>query len=496
MDFRFEAQHAAQLQAAIAEKTRRTTSNSFRSFIPLAWRVMEPRRPFIPGWHIDAIADHLEALYRGQIRNLLINIPPRNAKSSLVSVAFPAWVWTEEARHRFIYGSHSFSLAKRDSIKTRNLITSAWYRETFNINWELAADQNEKANFLNTDGGFRRATSVEGQIIGEGGDTLVLDDPHSPRSVRSDVQRADELRWVDEEFFTRENDPKTTSKIVIMQRLDQRDCSAHLLAKGDWEHLMLPAEFEPERRCRTCINFVDPRTYKGEPLWKQRYDVPEIEKTKKSMGTKAWAGQGQQRPAPAEGNIFKRANLQKFYKDDPIELGKTMEFLGLSVDLPFDEGGTYAVFQVWGKKGPDRYLLDQTRDQVGFNEQKTMFKAMCHKWPNLNAKWVEKKANGAAIISTMKLEFHSLLDINPQGSKEVRAEAVEPQFASGNVYLPDPSICSWINDYIEELVIFNNGLWNDQVDATTQALMMMNGRQELDVEPQSFVSPSKWRNVV
>lgn len=477
------------LKSLLDERDRRTSQNSLRSFLRAAWPLIEPKHQFVPGWHIDAISEHLEALRRGEIRNLLINIPPRHAKSTIVSVGFPAWVWTSAPEHKFLFGSHSYSLSKRDSVKMRNIIQSRWYRETFGITWNLAEDQNEKTNYVNTLGGARRATSVMASIIGEGGDTLCLDDPHSPRSVRSDVKRQDELDWIDQEFFTRINDPKTVSKLAIMQRLDDRDASKHLLDKGDWEHLMLPAEFEPDRKCFTVIGWEDPRTEAGQPLWPERFGTKELDETKRNMGAKAWAGQGQQRPSPGDGTIFKRKDLNQFY----TQLPERLEFIGMSIDLPFDEAGTYAVFSIWGRKGPDRYLIDLTRDRVGFNEQKTMFRTMMGKYPHLHAKWVEKKANGAAIISALKLEFSGIIAVNPQGSKEVRAEAVSPQFESGNVWLPDPSIAPWIGDYIEELVIFPNGAYDDQVDVTSQALMKLARKEDSSWSPISMTGTSKWK---
>lgn len=488
------AQIASTQSQILAELKRRESSNSLRAYIEAAWPLIEPKHPFVPGWHIDAISEHLEAVINGEIKNLLINIPPRHAKSTIVSVAFPSWVWTKKPDHNFLYTSHSHSLSKRDSVKTRNIIQSQWYKDTFKVSWHLADDQNEKSNFVNTVGGSRRATSVLSSIIGEGASTLVVDDPHSPRSVRSDTQRTSELDWLDQEFFTRVNDPKTTSKIIIMQRLDQRDASAHVLEQGDWDHLMLPAEYEPERKCIMSTGWEDPRTEVGEPLWQARFDREQNEKTKKNMGSKAWAGQGQQRPAPSDGITFKRQWLQQFYTQDPLELSTTMEFLALSVDLPFSEGAnnSFAVFQVWGKKGAHKYLLDQLRAQCGFNDQIKLFTQAMAKWTRINAKWVEKKANGAALIEVLQKKFSGIIPITPLGSKEARADAVAPQFEAGDIWLPDPSIAPWISDYIEELVIFNNGLFNDQVDATTQAISNLSSQAATDWTPVSLTGSSKW----
>ena len=463
-------------------------SEGLYPFLQAAWPIIEPRNPFVPGKHIEAICEHLEAVHRGEIRNLLINIPPRHAKSTIVSVGYPAWVWSKDPGHKFLYGSHAFSLAKRDSIKCRMLVKSKWFRETFKIKWDLKEDQNEKMRFDNTEQGYRLATSVGGSIIGEGGDTLVIDDPHSPQSVRSEVQRAAALSWADESFFTRINNPKTVSKIVIMQRLDEKDLSRHLLEQGDWEHLMLPAEFEPERKCSTSIGWEDPRTEAGEALWPERFPREEIQRMAKNMGSMAAAGQLQQRPSPREGAIFKRKDL-KFYTVLP-----TLEFYGLSVDLPFDEGSenSFAVFQLWGKKGADKYLIDQTRAQCNFKVQIDMIKAMVGKHPTINAKWVEKKANGAALITTLQNLIPGLIPVEPRGSKVLRAESVSPQFESGNIHLPDPTIAPWVGDYIEELVTFPNAEHDDQVDATTQAISKMSEGLNFDWMPVSLTGTSKW----
>lgn len=476
----------------IAELERRDSSNSLAAYIKAAWPLIEPKHPFIPGWHIDAIAEHLEAVYAGEIRNLLINIPPRHAKSTIISVAFPSWVWSKRPEFKFLYGSHAFSLSKRDSVKCRNVIQSQWYRDTFNIKWNLAEDQNEKMRFDNTEGGSRISTSVGSSVIGEGGDILVLDDPHSPKSVRSEVQRHSELDWVDQEFFTRINDPKTVAKIIIMQRLDERDASAHVLAQGDWEHLMLPAQFEPERKCVTVLGWEDPRKEKDEPLWPERFGEPELLNVKKGMGSKAWAGQGQQRPAPSEGNIFKR-EWWKWYKESPDQLRETMQFIGLSVDLSFDEGAnaSFAVFQTWGRRGADKFLLGRIKAQVGFNQQLVMFKGEVGKW-RPHAKWVEKKANGAALISVVQREIPGVIAVEPRGSKVARAEAISPQVEAGNVFLPDPSIAPWISDYVEELATFPNAAYDDDVDATSQALLKLSETAHVDWKPVHFPQTSKF----
>lgn len=473
--------------------TEHYCKKSFKRFVVEAWHVVEPGRPFVDGWHIDAICEHLEAVFYGKIRNLLINVPPRHAKSTIVSVMYPAWVWLMTANHKFIYASNSFNLSKRDSVKCRALVQSEWYRNQFNIQWGLADDQNEKMKFDNTMGGFRFAASVLGSIIGQGGDTLVVDDPIDTISVKSELQRQKVIDWFDEGLSIRVNDPKTVSKIIIMQRLHEDDLSGHVLSKGGWDHLCLPAYYEPEATKMTSIGWKDPRKKADDPLWPKRFGKPELEDMKRNMGSMVWAGQGQQRPAPADGTIVQRG-WWKTYNIDPTELD--LDFIALSADLTFDEGkkNDFVAIGVWGRKGVKKYLLDQVRARMGFNQQILTMKALSAKWPRASAKWVEKAANGAALLAILQDKIPGLIKIIPKGSKINRAEAIAPDIEAGNVYLPDPLMpgFEWVNDYIEEWAVFPNGRNDDQVDQTSQAIMKLRETASTDWVPISVTGQSKW----
>src|SRR5271155_3700297 len=287
------------------EIEREAATRSLREFVHQAWHVVEPATPFVPGWHIDAIVDHLEAVTRGQLRNLLINVPPRHMKSLLVSVFWPAWEWIKHPERRWLYSSYAASLSIRDSVKCRRLIESPWYRSRWGHVFSLTGDQNAKMRFDNNRSGYRLSTSVGGSVTGEGGDRIVCDDPHKVDEVHSDTVRKAALDWWDVAMSTRVNDPKTSAKVVVMQRCHQQDLSGHLLEQGGWDHLCLPAEYEGPVRL-TSIGFVDPRTERGELLWKERFGPREIADLKRSLGSYAAAGQLQQRPSPAEGGLLKR----------------------------------------------------------------------------------------------------------------------------------------------------------------------------------------------
>ena len=139
----------------LAEIDRELATRSLRDFVPLAWPVVEPSTPFVPGWHIDAIIEHLEAITRGEIRNLLINVPPRHMKSLLVAVFWPAWEWTRWPERRWLYSSYGAQLSIRDSVKCRRLIESVWYQQRWGGRFALTSDQNTKGRFDNNRSGYR-----------------------------------------------------------------------------------------------------------------------------------------------------------------------------------------------------------------------------------------------------------------------------------------------------------------------------------------------------
>jgi predicted phage terminase large subunit-like protein len=464
-----------------------------RDFVWQAWAVIEPSTPFVPGWHIDAIIEHLEAITNGQIRNLLLNVPPRHMKSLLVSVFWPAWEWIRWPERRWLYSSYGAQLSIRDSIKCRRLIESPWYRQRWGDRFALTSDQNTKGRFDNNRSGYRLATSVGGAATGEGGDRIVCDDPHNVQEAESDAIRKATLDWWDVVISTRVNDPKTAAKVVVMQRCHQQDLSGHLLEQGGWEHLCLPAEYEGPIR-PTSIGWSDPRQEHSELLWPERFGPPEIESLKVSLGSYAAAGQLQQRPSPAGGGILKRhwfrfwqppeANLPPVIVRLPdgtqqsiilARLGRIDEVIQ-SWDCAFKDLATsdYVVGQVWGRVGAAYLLLDQVRGRLDYPSTVKAVVELSRKWPMCIAKLIEDKANGSAVIQMLSGSIPGLLPVNPEGGKVARAAAASPLIEAGNVYLPHPHYAPWVNDFIEECAAFPNGAHDDQVDAMTQALIRWN----------------------
>lgn len=442
-------------------------------FARQAWPVLEPATAFVHGWHLEAICEHLEAVSLGQIRRLLICMPPRHMKSLLVSVLWPCWEWIRHPERRWLFASYAAGLAIRDSVKCRRLIESSWYQSRWGDRFVLTSDQNEKSRFENDKTGYRIALGVGGAATGEGGDRVVVDDPHNVREGESETIREATLTWYDQVMSTRLNDPKSGAMVVVMQRVHENDLAGHLLQQGGFEELKLPAEYEGNEHV-TSIGWKDPRTAPDELLWPERFGREEINTLKRSLGSYAAAGQLQQRPSPAEGGILKR-QWWKFFREAPPKFSEVIQ----SWDCSFKDTRTsdFVVGQVWGRNGADKYLLDQVRRRMDCPATIQAVRRLSEKWPQSGEKLIEDKANGSAVVAMLKHGIPGLIAVTPEGGKEVRAQAVSPQIESGNVYLPDPASAPWVRDFIEECAAFPNGAYDDQVDAMSQALVRLARRR-------------------
>jgi predicted phage terminase large subunit-like protein len=471
-----------------------------RDFIRQAWPVVEPARALIPAWHVDAIAEHLQAISEGRIKNLLINVPPGHGKSLIVCVLWPAWQWiraAQSAQWRGLFASYDFGLATRDSVRCRALLESPWYRETFRPAWSLSSEQNEKSYFENTASGFRISLSVGGRGTGFRGDAIVVDDPLNASDQYSESARSAAVFWFDNVMSSRLNDMQTGSKVIIMQRLHELDLSGHVLAQGTYEHLCLPSEFEPERRSVTSVGWRDPRSEPGEILFPELYPRTMLDQARRDLGSAGYAGQHQQRPSPAEGGVLQR-HWWRYYKPRGLVLapvrvrfpdGSEREIYALDLPEAFDaviqswdcsfkdlKTSDFVVGQVLARLGSGRYLLDQVRGRLDMPGTAQAIRTMSAKYPKAGAKLVEDKANGPAVIQSLQHEISGLIEVNPEGGKMSRAAAVSPEVEAGNWYLPHPGIAPWVLDFVEECASFPNGAHDDQVDAWSQGGNYLRGR--------------------
>lgn len=206
-------------------------ANNFSTFIGKTLATVDPAAEFLPNWHIDLIAEYLEAARKSQITRLIINMPPRSLKSVCVSVAWPAWLLGHDPRTRILAASYAASLSVKHSLDCRLVLSAPWYQAVL-PELKLSRVQNEKHKFMTSKQGFRMASSVGASVIGEGGNFLIIDDPISPAQAMNELARNHANNWFDHTFSTRLDNKKTGVIVLVMQRLHSADLSGYLLEKG------------------------------------------------------------------------------------------------------------------------------------------------------------------------------------------------------------------------------------------------------------------------
>jgi predicted phage terminase large subunit-like protein len=445
-------------------------------FVEAAWHLMAPESPFVRSWHVDAICEHLEAVARGELTRLLINVPPNSSKSITCCVGFIPYIWTFRPKYKAIYGSYSDRLARRDSLKARKLIASEWYQARWGEAFQIDTDVEDSGGKYSTDrGGFRMVTTIGGSVTGEHAHCQIVDDPLKPYdvtagSLTSSKTALDNVSfWWKETMSSRLVDYAKSARIIIMQRLHEKDLAGLMLSEGGYEHLCLPMEYDPSRRCITGIGWEDPREEAGELLCPKRFDQTAVDTLFKDLGGRGSRGaeaQLQQDPVVLTGEMFKRDRVRK-YKQLPKRFDATCQ----SWDCTFKENGSSWVSgQAWGRKGPDYYLIDRIRLKLSFSGTCKQIKIMTLRHPKIIKKIVEAKANGDAIVDHLKTELSGLTLWEPKGSKIARANAIEPYWDAGNIWIPHEDICEWSKDLLNWCVKFPNGASDDDVDSMSQAV--------------------------
>lgn len=455
---------------------------SLHEFVRQAWSLVESA-PFIDNWHIGAICEHLQATTDGEIQNLVINIPPGCSKSLLVCVFWPMWEWARDASVRWFFASYDQRLSTRDSVKCRTLLASPWYRERWGKSVVLKDDQNQKTYYETNASGYRLATSVGGHGTGEHPDRIVVDDAHSAQAVESDAARQSVTDWWDLTMSTR-GVSRQARRVIVGQRLHERDLPGHVLEQGGYEHICLPMRYEHKAMpLPTALGWQDPRTAEGELLTPRQFSDEAVSKLERTLGSYGASGQLQQRPSPAGGGIWQRG-WWRFYDKPPEQLDEVI----MSWDMAFKDLVTsdWVVGQVWGRAQAVYYLLDQVRRRLDMPGTLRAVEDLWKRWPQARAKLVEDKANGPAVIAMLKTKVPGLIAVNPQGGKMARAQAASPVIESGNVYLPERRLAPWVDGFIEEAAAFPNGAHDDQVDAASQALLRFLPPRGPRFQPKSF----------
>ncbi len=434
---------------------------SFYQFFKIGWRYSDPAK-FVDDWHIKVLCDALQGVFEGKTTRLIINIPPRCSKSTIICVFFPVWCWIKDPTKKLLTGSHTRDLATRDTVKSRYLMQSSWFRNLWGNAFNLSSDQNQKTYYTNTDMGARYCFSVGGGITGTGADYILLDDPLDSSSGNSKKKRETANQWFDEALSTRLNSQKLGAIVVIMQRLHSKDLTGYLLSKSkEWDHICLPMRFESKSR-------YDKRKKKGQILSK-RFSEKNLKKYEKSVGRYAVASQLQQRPSPREGGII---------KCDWIEEYTVLPSKVLSYEWSWDsaiktgKNNDYTVGTYWAECDSGYYMVDMFRKKVEYPEFKKRLESLYYKHVS-NAILVEDKSSGQQLIQEYKRRTRlPIIGMMPGrdmlSSKEERLTQVSDLFESGIVKFPKNA--PWLEDVIDELTSFPKADHDDIVDSISQYL--------------------------
>lgn len=438
--------------------------------------MLEPEQPYKHGWHIDAMAEHLTAITNGQLNRLLINVPPGAMKSLIAGVFFPAWEWGPMGRAsmRILGSSYSEDYAKRDNGRMRDLVRSEWYQALWP---EIQLKKDGEKEFSNTRMGWRKGVPFS-RLTGGRGDRVIIDDPHSTEEAESDADRGRAIRIFTESVPTRVNDPEKSAIIVIMQRLHESDVSGVILSRQlGYEHLMLPMEFEPDRKCKTSIGFSDPRTVKDELLFEARFPRAVVDRDKKVLGSYATAGQFQQRPAPREGGLMKRSDF-KIARALPARIRRKVRGWDLAATVPEpgkDPDWTAGVMIVETMEhefiicGCRRFRLSpggvqkSIKLQAGIDGTATTIRLA-------QDPGQAGKAQVQAMIKSLR--GYTVRAERMTGDKATRVTPFSIQLEAGNVSLlmtGEPERDAWIEAYLDEMTTFPASSHDDQVDATADA---------------------------
>jgi predicted phage terminase large subunit-like protein len=523
---------------ALAALAQVEGEGSLRDYIPLVWDVIEPSTRLVQGWCLDAICDHLEAVTRGDIKRLVMNVPPGCMKSLTTEVLWPTWEWgpMNMPETRYVCSSYSDKLTIRDNLRSRRIIQSDAYQAMWGDRFQLTKDQNAKVKFENDQTGFKLATSVGGLGTGERGHRFVIDDPHNVQEGESVKKRESALYWFANVVPSRIIEAETSAIIVIMQRVHDSDVTGLILKEElGYEWLCLPMEYEERHRCFTSVprgtnepervtRFIregepiprwltesevaeeldvgappgwepdyrimwsqDRRDVEGDLLWPDRFSEHHIEQELKPQlrswgGTYAEAGQLQQRPAPREGGMMKRADFQ--FVDTIPKGGRWVR--GWDFAASTSARAKFSVGLKMGLVEGKVFIEDVQRKKATPGQLEAMI-VMCAEMDGRDCEQDMPQDPGQAgkyqKAGLSKILHGCNFHFSPEtGSKPERAKGFAAQVEGHNVYLLR---APWNDTFINEACLFPNGEYSDQVDGCSRAYgrLLMGRRRRIGVAP-------------
>ena len=491
---------------------------SLYEFFKQAWHVIEGDLELEENWHLEAIAEHLEAVYYRKIKNLLINIPPRTAKTTLVSIVFPAWVWLHKPEEKFLFASCANNLSLEIADKSRTLIESEWFKKRWGSIFQIRKDQSAKGYFSNNRTGYRISTSVGSHVVGRGGSIQITDDPNPPGG-ESALSLKSTLNWWSTKWFNRLNDIRKDARILVQQRSDENDISGFLKKNdinNEWTKLILPLEFESKNCTRTVslddsdTIWQDPRKKEGEILT-SRISAKELKQIKSVLGSYQYASQYQQRPVPLNSGIIKK-NWFKLYQSSklPRFIYKIQSW---DTALTARDSSSYSASTTWGvflnNRDKERLMLLATwRGKLEYPELRRRIKKLSEDYRAVDDSTlpreykytpdqvvIEAKASGNPLMQDLSRAGVTASAFNPSkyGDKMQRVKIITALIEGGLIYVPSQkhdtsTIADFADEFIASISTFPSNESYDFVDTMTQALIVLRNSGRIS-HPHDYDEP-------
>ncbi len=419
----------------------------------------------------------------GGINRLIINIPPRSLKSICVSVAWPAYLLGASPTKRIMAASYSQILSIKHSLDCRFILNSDWYKELF-PNTILSKTHNQKSKFLTTANGFRFVTSVGGSATGEGGDILIIDDPHNPTQINSYKIRKKVIDWFEQTFVSRLNNRNKGAIVLVMQRLHTEDLPGYLLNNGNlWHHLKIPAISIQDYSFKFMTNNRD-KEYQylsGEVLDSFKEPSDCLAKLEQEIGSYNYNAQYLQEPIAMGSSVLNMEDIS-FYESLPEKFDYLVQSWDTAIKI--SEDSDYSVCTIWGILDQRYYLTSLMRKKINYPELKNLTEKLANEYkPRFIL--IEDKASGQQLIQDIGFLGDNIrvIGIKPRLDKITRFASVVPLFQAGSVLIPRQS-----SIILKELLNFPHIKNDDIVDSVSQFLNFM--------KDKSFKYPARIRNLV
>ena len=445
--------------------------SDFGVFLRQCFHTLYPGKEFMDNWHIDAIVYHLECAIRGEMPRLIVNVPPRHLKSFITSVALPAFILGNDPTAKIICISYSDELTKTLMMDFRRIVEAEWYKKRFANVIPSKVTQNE---FVTTEGGFRYATSVGGTLTGRGGDFIIVDDPIKPEDVLSDKIRESTNEWYKNTLLSRLDDKNRSVLILVMQRLHVNDPTGYMGVSGGFHKLSFPAIAIKDEDIPISKDGVYHRRA-GEPLQKDREDIDTLKKIRDEIGPHNFASQYQQTPEAPEGALFKKDWFQ-FVSKVPVRKPDGHFIISIDTASSKTETADFTAIMLMYSDDVSHCVLRAHRGRWEYSELEVIVSNYIKKYSDATF-IVEAMGVGIAIISTLRKAGIKCIPVKPKESKMQRASWILPTVFKKRVHILNiEGNNEWVEPFLNELLTFPHGRYDDYVDCFTQAVQWADSR--------------------